>query len=323
MTPFIGPPWFRDISTGYLAHLHRKGRRPNTLTAYRFELQAFARWLELESIADAEQLTGRRLEDFQDWRAGQVVAKTQQVSASAVRGALRSAASQEPPLCSPALCFRLTTPRTGRLLPRPIPRADLEKLLAALGPRPERRTEATIPGPAGPELEHLLRLRSRALFLLILSSGARISEALSLDRDQLQNGTAVVIQKGGSEKLLVVSAAAEEAVADYVAARHDNCRAMFIGHGPQQAGSPKRLDKSSQQLVWDDLCGWLGVARFTAHQVRHTCATELLRQGVDSLVIAKHLGHRGLQAIAGYAEVGLATRQSMLEVLDQRIRRAS
>jgi integrase len=64
------------------------------------------------------------------------------------------------------------------------------------------------------------------------------------------------------------------------------------------------------------LCRRLHIARFTNHQIRHSCATQLLRQGVDHLVIAKHLGHHGLRSIQGYAEVGLDTRHQMLEVLD-------
>jgi site-specific recombinase XerD len=258
---------------------------------------------------DVEQLTGSGIERWQDYRAGVVVPGTQQVSASAIRGALRWAATQEPPLCAPTLWLRLTTPRTARLLPRPIPRADLETILEALGP---------------PEPRELVRLRTRALFLLILSSGARITEALSLDRGQLQNGSAVVIQKGGSEKLLVVSAAAEVAIADYLAARTDNGRALFGLHRPgSEKEDPIRLGHQGAQWQWTYLCQDLGIKRFTNHQVRHSCATELLRQGVDSLVIAKHLGHRGLGSIAGYAEVGLASRQQMLEVFDARIRRAS
>jgi integrase/recombinase XerD len=317
-----GPAWWREISVGYLAHLARKGRRPNTMRAYGAELLAFGRWLDRQGIPDVSQLTGGHLERFQDERAGAVKPKTQQVSASALRGLLRWAATQEPPLSAAALWLRVTMPRTRQMMPRPIPRADLDRLLAELAPCPVRGGTATIPGPAGPELEHLLRLRTRALFFVIFSSGARISEALQLNRDQLRDRTATIIQKGGGEKLLVVNAAAEIAVADYLAARRDSCSAMFVEHGPQQR-TARRLARSSEQLRWDLLCRQLGIQRFTTHQIRHTCATELLRQHVDSIVIAKHLGHRGLTTIQNYAEVGLDTRHEMLEVMDGRIRGAA
>jgi integrase/recombinase XerD len=296
--PNDGPGWWRELCDGYLRWLTRKGRRANTKRAYGFELLAFARWLDQEGIADLEQLTGGELERFQDWRAERIKPKTQQVSAAALRGLFRWAATQEPPRCSAALWLHLSTPRTARAMPRPVAPADLAKLLAALSPRPKATD--------------LVRLRTRALFLLILSSGARISEALSLDRDSLRDRQAIVIQKGGSEKLLVISETADEAIADYLASRSDSCPALFVGHKRVTA----RLRIHGAQDAWDQLSAELGISHLTSHRIRHSTATELLRQGVDSLVIAKHLGHRGLGSIAGYAEVGLATRHAMLEVLD-------
>jgi integrase len=271
---------------------------------------AFGRWLDQEeSSIDVEHLSGRHLERFQDWRAERVKPKTQQLSASAIRGLLRWAAIQEPPLLSATLWLRVTMPRIGRAMPRPIPPADLARILSALAPLPPS--------------SDLIGRRTRALFLLILSSGARISEAVSLDRGQLQDRQAVVIQKGGSEKLLVISEAAEQAIADYLAARTDSCRALFVTHDENPTA---RLGLGGThgrgQNDWTRLSKQLGIARFTAHQIRHTTATELLRQGVDSLVIARHLGHRGLQSIAGYAEVGLDTRHQMLELFDSRLQSA-
>lgn len=301
-----GPLWFREMCAGYLRSLPRKGRRPNTVRAYLAELQPFGRWLEREAIAAADQLTGQHLELWQDFRAGEVVPKTQQVSAAAVRGALRWAATQEPPLCPPILWLRVTTPRTAILLPRPIPQADLGKLLAAIAPV---------------EPQDLVRLRTRALFLVILSSGARISEALSLDRDQLQGRTATVTQKGGSQTLLVISKAAEAAIAHYLEARSDTGRALFGLHRFRRPEDATRLGHQGAQWQWTYLCEMLGIRRFTSHQIRHTCATELLRQHVDSLVIGKHMGHRSPGSIAGYAEVGLDARHEMLEVMDGRLRR--
>jgi site-specific recombinase XerD len=229
----VGPQWWRHMCAAYLAHLHRKGRRPNTLLAYGYELLAFGRWLEQVAIADVDQLTGGHLERFQDWRASTIKPKTQQVSATAVRGVFKWAATQEPPLSSPALWLHIVMPRVGRPLPRPIPRADLDKLLAAFQHRPEPND--------------LVALRTRALFLVILSSGARISEALSLDLGQLQDRQAFVVQKGGGEKLLVISEMAEEAVTDYVAARSDTCPALFVSHDPDQPTA--RLSRKSSAFL--------------------------------------------------------------------------
>ncbi len=301
----VGPPWFCDMCAGWLASLHRKGRRPKTLIAYLFELRPWGRWLEQQAIVDAHQLTGGDMDRWQDFRAGVIAPGTQQLAAAAVRGLLRWAAMQEPPLCPPTLWLHVSTPRLAPRLPRPIPRADLERVLASF---------------SGLTAD-LVRLRTRALFLLILSSGARFTEALSLDRGQFRNRTATVIQKGGGEKLLVISCAAEVAIGDYVAARTDSCPALFVNHMLRRPTD--RLGHRGVQDGWDHLCAEVAIARFVSHQIRHTCATELLRQDVNPLTIAKHLGHHGLANIARYAEVGLETRHEMMAVLDERIRRAS
>ncbi len=110
----VGPPWFRDICAGYLRTLHRRGRRPRTLRAYLSELRACGHWLEDEAISDAKQLTGAHLELWQDYRAGVVKPGTAKLSAAAVRGALRWAAIQEPPLIAAALWLRVVTARIAR-----------------------------------------------------------------------------------------------------------------------------------------------------------------------------------------------------------------
>jgi len=312
-----GPPWWEEWCAGYLAHLARKGRRPNTRKAYLFELRAFGRWLELVSIANPDQLTGAHLDRFQDWRAGQIVPKTQQVSASALRGVFRWASIQAPPLVDATLWLRLTTPRCPARQPRPIPRADLKQIRTVFEARPD----------------DLVRLGRRALFQVILSSGARITEALSLDREQLDGiPTATVVQKGGREKLLVISATAARAIADYREARRDDCEALFADHtegrrwlafAAGQVPPPARLRIKGAQRGWDELCIELGIKRFTNHQIRHSCATELIRLGNNVVVVAKHMGHRGLASIDGYAEVGLDQREEMLKGLDARTLTAS
>jgi len=295
-----------------------------TLATYGHGLASCGAWLEQEGVAQVEHLTGSHLDRWQDFQATVTKARTQQCYAAAVRGALRWAALQEPPLVGSTLWLRITTPRAGRLIPKPIPQRDLNRLLRALAPVPapaplgtrDRDWERGLRRAVRRAQRQLLeRLRTRALFFVIFSSGARISEALQLERDQLQDRTATVIQKGGHEKLIVISEAADVAANDYLAARPDSCRALFIDH----LHAPNRLTRYGAQDGWDRLCAEVGVRPFTNHMLRHSCATELLRQKVDSLVVAHHLGHLGLAHIQNYAEVGLDTRREMLKVLDGKI----
>ena len=290
------PDWWAHLCAGYLASLVRRGRRPNTRIAYSFELRDFGFWLQHADIGSLTELTATHIEAWQDDQEGRKAPRTRQVAAAALRGALRWATDQGLPLSSPTLWLRIVRCRAPRLKPRPIPPADL-RLIQLYLESPERRS--------------LLDLRNRALFWLIYSSGARISEALSLLRDSITDDGAVVVQKGGSEHFIVISPKASQAIRDYLNVRQDGSPMLFL------AGSGQRvLEHQEVQRVWDRLCRQVGIVRFTSHQIRHSCATELLRQHIDSLVIARHLGHRGLGSIAGYAEVALDSRRAAMQALD-------
>jgi site-specific recombinase XerD len=262
----------------------------------------------VEALGD---LNHHHLEDWQDDMLSRKAPPTQSVATTAVRELLRWASRQDLPL-TPSLWLSLEHRRKPRLLPKPIPLTQLQIVLAAFD-KPD---------------EDLTRLCARALFWLLYSSGARISEALSLDRDSFQDRSAEVIQKGGSPHTLMISAKAEAALQDYLEARTDSCRALFAFHGPgrlwlatlslhpRPLPPPTRLRIKGAQRGWNGLCTELGIKRFTSHQVRHSCATTMLRHGINALVIAKHLGHADLDSISGYAEVEEASRRGALEVLD-------
>lgn len=294
----LQPQWWAEISDGYLRSVTRSGRRPNTRLAYSYELMDFGNWLDRAGVVTIGELSRQHLEGWQDEIGERLAPRTQMVAATAVRGALRWAADHDLPLSSPMLWLRVTHRRVPPCVPRPIPVSDLTALRARLN------------SPHG----DLVALRTRALFWVLFSSGARISEALSLTRLSVKDGTALVTQKGGSLHRLMISGKAQEAITDYLAARRDNCVSLFVLHDGPRPMTP--LCKQDPQSEWNRLCKELGIARFTSHQIRHSCATELLRQGVNPIVIAKHLGHHGLATIQGYAEVGLDSRRVAMDTMD-------
>jgi integrase/recombinase XerD len=295
------PDWWMDLSESYLRSVMRRGRRPNTRRAYSYELQDFGHWLTRARVLTLSDLRRDHLEAWQDEQTGRKSPRTRMVAATALKGCLRWAADQELQLSSPTLWLRIIQPRAPEMQPRPIPQKDLALIC--------RYFEQ-------PDLD-LFRLRARALFWVILSSGARITEALSLTRVSAAENTISVIQKGGSIHQLVISETARTAAGDYLRARADRAPALFIMHGH---GRPlEALNKKWAQRAWDDLCAELHIQRFTSHQIRHSCATELLRQGVNPLVIAKHMGHHGLATIRGYAQVDLDERLDAMRMLDSRL----
>ncbi|MFI5283546.1 MAG: tyrosine-type recombinase/integrase [Candidatus Dormibacterales bacterium] len=310
------PAWLQELEAGYFRYLTRRGRRPDTLTAYRFELQDFATWMGSAGVASLAELQRSHIEQWQDDVATRKSLKTQQLAAAAVRGLLRWCANQELEMSNNALFLRVDSPRVPASRPRPIPRADLEVLQSAL---------------AEPDRRDIIQLRTRALFWVLFSSGSRISAALSMDRDSIRDRSADVIQKGGRTHTLLFSDLAVAAVNDYLGARLDDNPALFVGHPGQwrcahgSSGSRPitRLTKNRADACWYQLAKALEIGRFSSHRIRHSCGTSMLRNHVEGIVIAKHLGHHGLETVMAYAEVGLERRRDAVDALDVQIRKAS
>jgi len=296
------PGWWLELSQDFLRSLRRANRRPNTEATYRSELSDFGGWLLAHGIQGLNELRGDHIEAWQDELHERLAPGTQHIAATALRRLLKWAAIRELPLSNPTLWLRVTSPRVPPLVPRPIPGPDLAVILRELGPAE--------PGDSW-------RLRTRALFQVIYSSGARINEALALQRNSFSEGSAVVIQKGGRQHTLLISEAARRALADYEAVRRDGGPALFASLISRKPTAPLR--RKEAQKSWNRLCHELGIAPFTSHRIRHSCATTLRRKRVDIVLIAKHMGHRDLQTIMGYSEVDMDERRQAVAMLDTQL----
>jgi site-specific recombinase XerD len=297
------PGWWGEIRDGFLRSLRRRNRRPNTEKSYRYELGTFGAWLAEQGINSLPELQPAHLEAWQDLMLERRAApRSQIVKISALRGCLKWAALQELPLSKPTLWLRLESPRVPALDPRPIPRRELEAILRHLDE----------PGP-----DEIWHRRTRALFWALFTSGARISEVLSLRRGEVDTEEGNhVIQKGGRPHVLLMGAKALAAIDDYEAMREDNCPMMFAALFPQHRGQPLLHRKHEIQVCWDRLSREAGVGRFTSHRIRHSCATTLRRKRVDVVTIGRHMGWRGLGMIYNYSLVDVEDRLEAVALLD-------
>lgn len=169
---------------------------------------------------------------------------------------------------------------------------QLEKLFKA----PDEKT------PAG--------LRDRAILEIFFSTGMRISELVSLSRDQARVKPGMkelelgIVGKGGKARTVYFSERALQALARYLKTRSDNEKALFINYRAKP-GSPKRLTPRSIETMIKRaaLKAGLPVDMITPHVLRHSFATDLLSQGVDLRTIQEFLGHRHIAATQIYAHV--------------------
>jgi integrase len=279
----------------YEAARKREGLAAGTIHGDLFVARGLVRFLEAAGVTRPQGLSRSALEGWQDSLRPRLGSKSRAMAATSARGFLRWLAGQG--LVDLRLVHAVRFVKVPRLRPRPIPASDLERLLALLRPRPSAYAS-------------LAMLRDRALFLYLLSTGARVSEALQVTRDDVD--LPVVRQKGGSEKVLLCPPAVKEAIDDYLACRHDDCPWLWVGGS---GSSFRPLHPDGVRLIWIRLARLAGVKPWTTHQLRHTCATILLHAGVPLIVIAEHLGHSGLGAVHRYAEVGEDLRQRAIDVM--------
>jgi integrase/recombinase XerD len=148
---------------------------------------------------------------------------------------------------------------------------------------------AAIPIRNGPRLYDVDWLGFRTLVEVLLGTGARISEALSLKRTAInfQTGEATIIGKGNKERVLFFSPRALNWIKEYVNRRKDQGEALFV---VGRRGRPMRLCAALTRFR-----RFRKMIRFpkpvTAHMLRHTVATTLLFNGCPIGHIKDILGH--------------------------------
>jgi integrase/recombinase XerD len=153
-----------------------------------------------------------------------------------------------------------------------------------------------------------LALRDRALLELLYSTGARISEAVGLDLDDLDPGdrTVLVHGKGGKQRIVPVGRPALAAVDAYLVRARPALAAK--GRGTPALLLNARGARLSRQSGWHVLRGAADAAgldptRVSPHTLRHCFATHLLAGGADVRVVQELLGHASVTTTQIYTHV--------------------
>ena len=301
MTGPSGPSAARAVDA-YLDHLAvERGLAANTLSSYRRDLERYAAFLtasgrgrlsDVDEALVAEFLAGLRAGDDVH---GPLAASSAGRAVVAVRGLHRFALREGWTPGDPAR--EVKPPVPARRLPKAIPVEDVEALLEA------------------PDAATALGLRDRALLELLYGTGARISEAVGLDVDDLDrgdvpgdgagHGLVKLDGKGGKQRIVPVGSYALRAVEAYLV----RARPALAAAG---SGSPALLlnargGRLSRQSAWTVLRSAALRAGLTAeispHTLRHSFATHLLDGGADVRVVQELLGHASVTTTQVYTLV--------------------
>lgn len=291
---------------GYLAHLAvERGLATHTLAAYRRDLTRYVEHLRACGRTEPAQVTERDAEDYvlvlrtgSDGRAVLSPASAAR-SVVALRGWHRFLALDG--LAPTDAAADVRPPAQPRRLPKAISVDDVGRLLDAAG---------VGDGPAP--------LRDRALLELVYSTGARISEAVGLDVDDLdltpERSAVRLLGKGGKERVVPVGSYAARAVEAYLVRGRPVLAAA--GRGNAAVFLNTRGAPLSRQSAWAVLRlaaerAGLGADHVSPHTLRHSFATHLLAGGADVRVVQELLGHASVTTTQIYTMV---TPDTMREV---------
>lgn len=281
----------------FLDHLTvERGLARNTLLAYGRDLARYASFLAARGIGELAEVTPADVTAFSlELSAGErpLAPASATRTLVAVRSLHRFAASEGDTIIDPAADLDL--PSTTRRLPKALSIDDTQALLDAVD----------VAEPTG--------MRDSALLELLYGTGARISEIVTLDVDDLtrvllstdESVGLRLLGKGGKERVVPVGTYARQATARWL----EHGRAHFVkGTSPGPAlFLNARGGRLSRQSAWAILQRRAQEARLTAdispHTLRHSYATHLLDGGADVRVVQELLGHASVTTTQLYTLV--------------------
>jgi integrase/recombinase XerD len=291
---------------GWLNHLDvERGVAANTLKSYRRDLARYAAYLAARGVEVPTAITEAHVSDFlATLREGTtdhppLAASSAARTLVAVRGFHRFLVLEGDLPTDPAAA--VSPPQPPARLPKAISIEDVERLL-------EAASEGDTPAS----------LRDRALLEVLYGTGARISEAVGLDVDDIdtEEGVVRLFGKGSKERIVPLGSYAAQALGAYLV----RGRPTFAvkGKGTPAVFLNQRGSRLSRQSAWSvmraaaeraDLAGHL-----SPHTLRHSFATHLLDGGADVRVVQELLGHASVTTTQIYT---LVTVQRLREVYAQ------
>ncbi len=149
-------------------------------------------------------------------------------------------------------------------------------------------------------------LRDKAMLTTLFSTGLRVSELCSVDRDlDLTRDEFSVRGKGSKVRVVFLSPTAKSAIKEYLKARKDMNEAMFISlaKGAEASGDMRLTPRSVERMVKSRAIEAGISKKVTPHIIRHSFATDLLEGGADIRSVQALLGHANISTTQIYTHV--------------------
>jgi site-specific recombinase XerD len=286
----------KELKKQFLEYLEiEKGRSLKTVENYDRYLTKFFNHSKIEKPTD---ITDDSLREFRLWlnrqptgsgkTAGTIKKNTQNYHLIAIRTFLKYLAKRNVISLTPEKIELAKTPARDLDL---VTSQELARLLS------------------GPEGKDEKSLRDKAILELFFSTGLRVSELCSLDRNDIDMSRDEFPIRGKGEKirLVFISDTAKRAVKEYLVRRKDMEETLFINvakNATQSKEESPRLTPRSVERIVKHYATKAGISRkMTPHTLRHLFATDLLQNGADIRSVQMMLGHSNISTTQIYTHV--------------------
>ena len=281
-----------------------KNQSKKTIENYHHYLGRFVKWFgEKKKVSEIKMETVQNfrlyLNRLTDEKGGQLLnVKTQNYHVIALRAFLKYCIKNDIETLSPE---KIDLSKIPDRIVEYLNRDELERLFESV--------EAN--GGKG-DNGRLRMLRDRAIVETLYSTGLRVSELVSLNRQQvdLERCEFMVRGKGRKNRIVFLSERAVGAINAYLAARDDNFEPLFLNYKKGKkgdditAGEKRRLSTVMIEYLVRGYARRAGIIKkVTPHVLRHSFATELLINGADIRSVQEMLGHASITTTQIYTHL--------------------
>lgn len=166
-----------------------------------------------------------------------------------------------------------------------------------------KREDVTRPYLTSEEVDSMIKnaynLRNKFVVSLLYSSGIRLSEMISLNRNSIMDGCFTVVGKGKKSRLCFIDKRTERIMEEYLASRDDDCEALVISYK-----NKARMTPTNVQLLIKNTAIRAGIDKHvTPHILRHSFATNFIRNNGNIRYLCAMLGHASVNTTTIYTHV--------------------
>lgn len=263
---------------------------PHTIKSYLSDVNIFLENIPCKKVGldELKKLDVRDFRNFFSRRAKLAISKTSIArEESAVRNFFKWMDDND--IMQNTAVFQLSSPKLPKVLPRSL---DVNTTFDVIDSALQNCSEPW------------LGIRDMAILTLLYGCGLRISEALGLNVEDIENSDFIKIRgKGGKDRYVPLLPIVVERIEEYKKCcpyRIERGKPLFLGARGERV-KPRIIQRKLQKIRAN-----LNLpANITPHALRHSYATHLLAQGFDLRSIQELLGHASLSSTQRYTDVDM------------------